>query len=143
MPYCHECGNKISATDKRCSKCGTLVDLDEPVDEDNKINDEVKISSSKYNNIEFALAIVAIVLSVFAVSQSIADFSYFDPIVIYFILFIILIGIIGAILIRYFAKPGAIILLIVGFMLVLSGIQNMILPIIFYVVVAIVAFVRN
>ena len=147
MPYCPECGNKISITDKRCSKCGTkLPSATIPGPDD--IVKGVKIGSNnpegkKRHNIEFVLAIITIVLAVLYISQSMDSYHFANIELVYFVLILVFVGVIGAIITRYYAKPGAIILLITIFMLVFCGIQNMYLAIIFAVITAIVSFVLN
>ena len=141
MPYCNECGNEVSATDKRCSKCGTLI---EPIEQPPGVKKgQNEGSTRQYHNIEFALAIITVVLSVFAISQTNFDYAYIAPEILYAILFFIFIGIIGAILTRYYAKPGAIIVLITTFLLIFSGIPGMVLAVIFSGITLIVAFVLN
>ena len=132
MPYCPECGNKTSITDKRCSKCGKkLTDVKPP-----------KIDKS-HHNIVFALAIITIVLTIFSVSQSLNDYSFAYSGLLLFVLVLLLIGIIGAILSRYYAKPGSIIVLITALVLILFGIRGMALAIVFSVITLVAAFVLN
>lgn len=142
--YCPECGNEVSITDKRCSKCGTK--LDDNIDSKDfvdKIKGTPKDSNKTHHNIEFGLAIITIVLTVFSVSQSLNDYSFTNTNLLLFVLILIFIGIIGTIITRYFAKPGATIVLISCFLLILSGVKNMSLPIIFSVITIIVAFILN
>ena len=148
MPYCPECGKKVSITDKRCSKCGTKLskELFEDIPNANefvsKLNDnKPNLKERKYHNIEFALAIITLVLTVYAIS--LLNLTYMSSETVSFILLLLLIGVIAAIIIRYYAKFGAIILLLVGFILILGGPEVMALPMIFYIITAIVAFVLN
>ena len=146
MPYCPECGNKISITDKRCSKCGIkltpdiISDTEEFID---NINPVKKGSSKKYNTIEFILAIIAVVLTVLSLSQALSGYSLMEYNVLILVLILVLIGVIAAIITRYHAKIGSILLLVTIFIFVILGVQQMILPIIFAVATAIVAFVLN
>ena len=151
MPYCPECGKKVSITDKRCSKCGTKL-LKEFFDDNPKPNEFVSklkdntqnTNKRKYHNIEFALAIISIILTVIAIAQSTSGYSFVgQESVILFILLLIFIGVIAAIVTRYYAKFGAILLLIIGVLLILFGLVNTLLPMIFYVITAVVAFVLN
>lgn len=132
MPYCPECGNKVSITDKRCSKCGQKLTVIEPPGTD-----------KSHHNIVFALAIITLVLTIFSISQSINDYSFQYSGLLLFVLILILIDLIGAILSRYYAKPGSIIVLIATFMLILFGIHGMALAVIFSVITVVVAFVLN
>lgn len=132
MPYCPECGNKTSITDKRCSKCGQKLTVIEP-----------PVPDKSHHNIVFALAIITLVLTIFSVSQSLNDYSFAYSNLLLFVLVLLLIGIIGAILSRYYAKPGSIIVLITIFMLILFGIRGMTLAIVFSVITVVVAFVLN
>lgn len=148
MPYCPECGKKVSITDKRCSKCGTKLskELFEDIPNANefvsKLNDnKPNLKERKYHNIEFALAIITLVLTVYAIS--LLNLTYMSSETVSFILLLLLIGVIASIIIRYYAKFGAIILLLVGFILILGGPEVMALPMIFYIITAIVAFVLN
>ena len=71
---CPECGKKVSITDKRCSKCGTKLskELFEDIPNANEFvsnlnNNTQKIKDRKYHNIEFALAIITVVLTVVSI----------------------------------------------------------------------------
>ena len=152
MPYCPECGNEVSITDKRCSKCGTKItpDLfnDIPTSSDffsnftvNKPHDP---NAKAYNNIEFILALIAVILAVLSVSNSSIVNNYFiTASQLIFVIFIpILIGLIGAFIVRYYAKTGAVILLISLIGLIIVGIYDF-LPLIFYILTIILCFVRH
>ena len=143
MPYCPECGNKVSITDKRCSKCGEKLALGTIGDGIKETNPIKRNSSKKYHNIEFALAIITVVFSFFAVTSSYYDYSFMSSRLSLFVLLVILIGVIAAIVTRYHAKVGSIILLLTVFALILFGAQQMILAIVFAVLTAIVAFALN
>ncbi len=151
MPYCPECGKKVSITDKRCSKCGTKLlkeffdDTPKPNEFVSKLKDNTQNTNKrKYHNIEFALAIISIILTVIAIAQSTSGYSFVgQESVILFILLLIFIGVIAAIVTRYYAKFGAILLLIIGVLLILFGLVNTLLPMIFYVITVVVAFVLN
>ena len=146
MPYCPECGKKVSITDKRCSKCGTKLskDLFEDIPKPNEfVSNASNIKERKYHNIEFALAIITIFISVFSVYYTLNTYSIeISSDLISLTLFLILIGVIAAIFTRYYAKPGAVILLIIGILLILTGLIG-ILPIIFFIITVVVAFVLN
>ena len=150
MPYCPECGKKVSITDKRCSKCGTKLskDLFEDIPNANQFVSQLnettqKSNERKYHNIEFALAIITVVLTVFFITQSTYSYSgMYSENLLLIVLGLILLAIIAAIITRYFAKLGAILLLMVGVLLLLFGF-NIMLPMIFYVITAVVAFVLN
>ena len=146
MPYCPECGKKVSITDKRCSKCGTKLskELFEDIPKPNEFVSNINNTKErKYHNIEFALAIVTIILAVFSICQTLNTYSMeVSTDLITITLVLILIGVIAAILTRYYAKVGAVILLIIGIVLILSGLIG-ILPIIFFIITVIVAFVLN
>lgn len=148
MPYCPECGNKVSITDKRCSKCGTKLskELFEDIPKANEFVSNLNVNPQrskdrKYHNIEFALAIITLVLTVYAIS--LLNLTYMSSETVSFILLLLFIGVIAAIIIRYYAKFGAIVLLLVGFILILGGPEVMALPMIFYIITAIAAFVLN
>ena len=149
MPYCPECGKKVSITDKRCSKCGTKLskELFEDIPKANEfvsnLNDNTqKLKDRKYHNIEFALAIITVVLTVISLSHSLNGY-YVSESLVPLILLLILLAVIAAIITRYYAKLGAVILLIIGFLLILFGALYTIIPIIFYIITAVVAFVLN
>lgn len=148
MPYCPECGKKVSITDKRCSKCGTKLskELFDDIPNPNEFVSQLKentpnIKDRKYHNIEFALAIITVVLTVYSISQVLLTNNVSDS-VIQFIFIMIIIAITAAIITRYYVKSGAILLLLVGFILILFGF-NAILPILFFIITAVVAFVLN
>ena len=72
MPYCPECGKKVSITDKRCSKCGTKLskELFDDIPNANEfvsnLNDHTRnITNRKFDNSEIAIAIIVIVLAIF------------------------------------------------------------------------------
>ena len=130
MPYCPECGNKTSITDKRCSKCGTKLM-------------ETPTPDPSHHNIEFALAIISIVLWGFAISISINDYFFVSSGELLIVVGLLAIGIIGAIGTRYYAKPGAITVLIVGLIFVILGISDIFWPMVFSVITLIVAFYLN
>ena len=140
MPYCDECGNEVSITDKRCSKCGSELNPIPKVDFVTKIKNF--LSPEKYHNIEFILALIAVVLSVLAIPSSFNSYSYTYSDLLILILVALFVAVLGAIIIRYHARTGAIIILIAGFALVLFGMQSMFLPLIFYIFAAILAFIR-
>ena len=140
MAYCPECGNEVSISDKRCSKCGYKLvpgDFEE-------IKGEIKQKIDRsHHNIEFALAIITMVLWVLSISQSLNDYSYTGTGVLGIVILVLAIGIIGAIVTRYYAKPGAITVLIVSFILIIFGINPIVLPLIFSIITVVVAFVLN
>ena len=139
MSYCPECGNEVSKTDKRCSKCGYKLMPDDF--ENFKKNIKTNVDKS-HHNIEFVLAIITMVLWVFSVSQS-NDYSLMTSGLLSIVLIILIIGVIGAIVTRYYAKPGAITVLIVSLILIIFGISDIFLPIIFSIITLVVAFVLN
>ena len=139
MPYCPECGNEISITDKRCSKCGYKI---MPIDI-NGIKEDIKTNVDRsHHNIEFILAIITMVLWVFSVSQS-NGYSLVTSGLLSLVLIILVIGVIGAIVTRYYAKPGAITVLICSLVLIIFGINTVYLPILFSIITVVVAFVLN
>lgn len=144
MPYCDECGNKVSVTDKRCSKCGKKLDIvgidtdvGEPI---NKIKQF--LSPEPHHNIEFILALIGVLLSVLSIPDSLNSYAYTYSDLFLFVLIALFVAVIGAILIRYHAKIGAVVILISGFSLVLFGIQGMALALVFFIIAAVLAFVR-
>lgn len=144
MPYCPECGKEVSITDKRCSKCGTkLTDIPEPAVVKGKIEGMFGTSDKSHHNIEFAMAIFTIVLMVFSVSQYSSKYSFTNPDVFFLMLFFVIIGILGAILTRYFAKPGALIVLGICIFFMILGLPGIFLAIIFAVLTVIIAFKLN
>ena len=79
MPYCDNCGNRVSITDKRCSKCGNKLDSIPPIVEPNEtILTRIKrfFSPEPYHNIEFILALIGVLLSVLAIPNSFNSYSY-------------------------------------------------------------------
>lgn len=148
MPYCPECGKKVSITDKRCSKCGTKLskELFEDIPKANEfvsqLNDNTqKTKNRKYHNIEFALALITVILTALSISITSETYYMSENVLLLFIIFIF-VGIIAAIITRYYAKTGAIILLLVGVMFTLSGFIG-IIPIIFYIITVVAAFYLN
>lgn len=148
MPYCDNCGKEVSITDKRCSKCGNELN---PIVPDggvdggiNGIITKIKrfFSPQPHHNIEFILAFIAVLLSVLSLPYSLSNYSYMHQDLTFLILFLLFVAVVGAIIIRYHAKVGAVIILLAGFSLVLFGMQGMFLALIFYIIAAILAFVR-
>lgn len=148
MPYCDECGNEVSVTDKRCSKCGNELNLIpprppiKPVEEDIFTTIKNFFSPEPYHNIEFILALIGVVFTVIAVSQSINDYSFMYSNFLLFVLISLFVSVMGAILIRYHAKSGAIIILFASFSLMLFGVQHMLMALIFCMIAAVLAFLR-
>ena len=141
MPYCDECGNEVSITDKRCSKCGNKLS---PVPGPEDIFAKIKrfFSPEPYHNIEFIIAIIAVIFTVLMIPNSINGFSLSSSNIFIYILIALLVAVIGAIIIRYYAKIGAILILFAAFSLILFGIQGMFFALIFYIIAAILAFIR-
>ena len=141
MRYCDQCGNEVSYTDKRCSKCGNKLTSEPPIGtpKDDWIG---SIRSPEYHNIEFILAIIAIILTVLSIPSSINDYSFTYNGFLIYVLISLFVAVIGTIVIRYHAKIGAIILLIASFSLIFFGLYNMYLALIFFIMAAILAFIR-
>ena len=149
MPYCPECGNEVSRSDKRCSKCGTLLTSDFFANIPKAENLVSNITATKpkdpnkrnYHNIEFILAIIAVILSVYSISLLPLDYNIVATNLIFLVVIPIILGVIGAFVVRYYAKTGAIILLITVISLVFIGVYDF-LPLLFYVITIILCFVR-
>ena len=66
MAYCPECGAKVSITDKRCSKCGTRLPLNDIPKPSNAVNNI--IPKSDQHNVEFALAFIGFIFSLLSLT---------------------------------------------------------------------------
>ena len=147
MPYCEQCGNEVSVTDKRCSKCGNKLnyipnseDVSKGVD---NVYTKIKrfISPNPYHNIEFILALIGIVFIAISIPQITANYTIQLSNFLHYIILLMFTDIIGVIVIRYYAKSGAIILLIATFLLFILGVMSVI-GLIFIIIAVILAFIR-
>ena len=147
MPYCEQCGNEVSVTDKRCSKCGNKLNyIPNSEDVSNGIDNiftRIKrfFSSNPHHNIEFILALIGIVFIVLSIPQIMDNYGFQYANLLQYILIVMISEIIGVIVIRYYAKIGAIILLIATFLLFTFGVMSGI-GLIFIIIAIILAFIR-
>ena len=147
MPYCEQCGNEVSVTDKRCSKCGNKLNyIPNTEDVSNGIDNiftRIKrfFSPNPHHNIEFILALIGIVFIALSIPQIMDNYGFQYANLLQYILIVMISEIIGVIVIRYYAKIGAIILLIATFLLFTFGVMSGI-GLIFIIIAIILAFIR-
>ncbi len=147
MPYCDQCGNEVSVTDKRCSKCGNKLnyipnseDLSNGID---NIYTKIKrfLSPNPHHNIEFILSLIGILFIVISISLIMDNYGFQYSNLLQYIIILMFIDIIGVIVIRYYAKIGGIILLITTFLLFILGVTVGI-GLVFIIIAVILAFIR-
>ena len=138
--FCSECGFKIRSFSKNDKKKNSVKN-DSDLKKVKKITD-YKPSISKHN-LEFSLALIGVIISLIGfIVASINYTNYFNPYLSH-ALFSIIIGFIGALIARYFPKIGAILLIIAGFIVLLTEIPFSLIALLFYIISAIVCYARN
>lgn len=148
MPYCDQCGNKVSITDKRCSKCGNKLDsLPTPDDVSNGIEGiftKIKrfFSTEPYRNIEFILALIGFVFILFSLPEAMSIYGFASSDFFKYLIIALIADFIGVIVIRYYAKIGAVIILIASFSIFILGVMDIGFAFVFIIIAAILAFVR-
>lgn len=141
--FCSECGFKIKSFTKEDKKNNSVEhDLnDSNMNKVKKITD-YKPSISKHN-LEFSLALIGVIISLIGfIIASINYPNYFNPYLSH-ALSSIIVGVIGAFIVRYFPKIGAILLIIAGFIIFLTEIPFSLIALLFYIISVIVCYARN
>lgn len=156
---CPSCGESLRHEGAEyCPNCGVTIPKDfwgestihheeknrehETVDIDDNIDDvDVKPKSSKHT-LEFVLTLIAFILTIVGILIALINFSYYHANISMALLSAI-IGLFGAIIIRYFPRIGAVFSIIAGLMVFLTRIPLIILIILFYTVSAVLCYVRK
>ena len=140
MPYCPRCGSEVDENKNFCPKCGKQ--LNSEAVRNTPINNFKKWYSKRHNNLEFVLALIALILAVMSISQ----FFTLVPLtsnIITFILIVIIVALIATVFTRYHARTGSLMLLISLLVLFALGFGNLSGAILFAVIAVVVSFVLN
>ena len=110
MPYCPRCGSEVDENKNFCQKCGEQ--LNSQAVRNTHINNFKKWYSKRHNNLEFLLALIALILAVMSISQFFTSLLLGGDNIITFILIVVIVAVIATVLTRYHAKTSYVMLLI-------------------------------
>ena len=147
--FCPNCGEPIYSKGKNRGVYDTDIGGNDEKNGSDVFTDtgeqdtEVVATKSSKHTLEYVLTLIAFILTIVGILISIINFNYYYNAHISLALLSAIIGLIGAIIIRYFPRIGAIFSIIAGFLVFLTNIPLIILIILFYAVSAVLCYARN
>ena len=99
--------------------------------------------SKRHNNLEFALALIALILAVLVISQFFTIIPLGGDNLITFLLIVMIVAVIATVLTRYHARTGSLMLLISLLVLFVMGFGNLSGAVFFAGIAVVVSFVLN
>ena len=141
MPYCPRCGSEVDENKNFCQKCGEQ--LNSQAVRNTHINNFKKWYSKRHNNLEFVLALIALILAVLVISQFFTIIPLGGDNLITFLLIVMVVAVISTVLTRYHARTGSLMLLISLLVLFVMGFGNLSGAVLFAVIAVVVSFVLN